>query len=201
MPGRQVTTYNKTREIAAKGKPEWFNIWNAHIQARDDDAAKFLDFSSQVWRVEIRAGKKRLKDHWKIRTFVQFFEKYGDVVLSALDATRYAIPNPNDPNRARWPNHPMWELAIDACRSDLAEMTTFVPPDKIKEVIGAEQRQIILAQLSGLSLHMAALDGISTSEVADYSETLACELEQRFDEDPDDTKARPGRIHGRYPFL
>lgn len=200
MPGRQVTAYNKTKEVAAKFKPEWYNIWNAHIRARYGTAAQYLDLSSQVWRIEIRAGKKHLKDSWNMRTFPQFYKSYGDVVRSALEAVRYTIPNPEDPNRARWPNAPIWELAIDACRSDLVEMTTFVPPDLIKEVLRAEQRRMILAQLSGLSVNMAALDGIYPSEVASYCSTLASELEQNFRNDPEGIQEKLNRVHSRYRF-
>ena len=57
MPGRQIIVYDKRREAIAKRKLFWFKVWNIE---RDDPAQK-------VARIEVRAGKKELKDRWHLR--------------------------------------------------------------------------------------------------------------------------------------
>ena len=69
MPGREVTVYDKRADLIAKGKPEWWTIYN---DLRKADGKPVLDptdrASSQIWRVEVRAGKDHLKDRWGITT-------------------------------------------------------------------------------------------------------------------------------------
>jgi hypothetical protein len=70
MPGRQVCVYDKRREAVEQGKPLWFRLWGI------DPAA-----AANVWRVELRAGKKELR-RWPIRTLSEVEASIADVLLS-----------------------------------------------------------------------------------------------------------------------
>ena len=45
-----------------------------------------------------------------------------------------AEPDGGDPNRARRPNHPLWEIACAEMNCDLTEMQSGVDPNPMKEV-------------------------------------------------------------------
>src|SRR4029077_1301274 len=79
MPGRQIIVYDKRREVVEKRKLLWFRVWGIDPH----------DTSVQVWRVEMRAGKKELKGRWQIRTFDDVDRAIGDVFLQALVDVRY----------------------------------------------------------------------------------------------------------------
>lgn len=57
MPGRQLIVYDKRREAIERRKRFWFERWGLDPTDRDVD----------VWRVEVRLGKKHLKGRWNIR--------------------------------------------------------------------------------------------------------------------------------------
>ena len=57
MPGRQIIVYDKRAEAVAHRKLFWFKAWKI-------DPA---DATAEITRVEVRAGKKELKDHWHLR--------------------------------------------------------------------------------------------------------------------------------------
>ncbi len=69
MPGRQVTIYDKRLEVTDKRKPIWWELWNANLNSEGLPPLDPKDRSeSQIWRVEVRAGKRIMKDRWGITT-------------------------------------------------------------------------------------------------------------------------------------
>lgn len=105
IPNRQLTIYNKRREIAVNKKIYWWDIWGINPQ----------EIKSDIWRVEARAGKKEL-NKWNLRRFSDFEEKAGDVIIQILTDYRYIIPNENDSNRARWHYAEFWKIAINVAK-------------------------------------------------------------------------------------
>ncbi|WP_417278794.1 hypothetical protein [Celeribacter sp.] len=124
MPGRQVTIYDKRLEVTDKRKPIWWDLWNANHNSEGLPPLDPKDRSeSQIWRVEVRAGKRIMKDRWGITTWEDFDAKFGDVIAEAFEKIRYCEP---DTNRARWPNHEIWGLAKVDAETDLTELRSHV---------------------------------------------------------------------------
>ena len=160
-PGRQVIIYDKREEVMSKGKVEWKEIWNAN-RARNGLPALDLTqaAASRVWRVELRAYKRHLKDLWHITTWADLDAKLGDVLAKMIKDIRYAEPT-GDTNRARWPDSQLWQAVRLELDDDLFEMRSFVDPDRVKEVIKEQQRLILERQILGLNVSLAAFDGIA----------------------------------------
>ena len=96
MPNRQIIVYDKSKAVIEQRKKFWFEIW----QLTPNDPAH------QVWRVEVRAGKKELKDTWNIRTFHDLEAMIGDVFLHATKKIKYLADDENDSNVSRRKLHP-----------------------------------------------------------------------------------------------
>jgi hypothetical protein len=121
MPGKQVAIYDKRRDVIAKHKREWWEIWNANLKAAGLPPITQDGTKGAIWRFEVRAGKKCLKGAGA-RTLAELRDK-GLSVLSEVAATiRYAEPT-TDQNRARWPDAPIWQ----AVRTNLKSATLFGP--------------------------------------------------------------------------
>lgn len=202
MPGRQATIYDKRRQVIETKKPIWWEIWNANLRAK---GLPVLDSSdkenSRVWRVEMRAGKRLLKDRWNIRTWEQFDALFGDVIAEAFEKIRYCLPVANDTNRARWPNQEIWELALSEVSGDLIEMRSYVEPSKIKYVHKQEHIRIIMALLTGNAITLAALEGIESEDLQNHADKLADRLRHSFQADPERAANKLGEAKGRYRFV
>ncbi|MBW0159708.1 hypothetical protein [Sedimentimonas flavescens] len=201
-PGRQVIIYDKRREVIDKRKLIWWDIWNANLE---HDGLPPLDPedrpASQVWRIEIRAGKDLLKDRWKIRQWAEFDALFGDVVAEAVQKIRYCEPDPTDSNRARWPNHPIWELVSDASQGDLNEMRSFVDPQKVKHVHREDHIRLIMALLSGNATTLAALEGVPEARLADHMAGLGLRLKEAVRADSERSANKLEEAKGRYRFV
>lgn len=168
MPGRQIIVYDKHAEITAARKLWWQTIWDA---ARKRKGMPPLDHSdptkSRVWRVEVRAGKKHLKDTWAIRTWENLDARIGDVFARSLDVVRYTEPT-NDTNRSRWPNHPLWGRAQKTIADDLFEMRNFAEPSTVKRVKFEAYDQMLVSQIVGLNIARAGLHRIQHQKLTDF---------------------------------
>ena len=138
MPGRQIIVYDKRRAAIAQRKPFWFKIWNV-------DRA---DTSASVWRVEVRAGKKELKDRWSIRTFGDVDTAIGDVIRHALDEVRYLAERQGDSNVTRQHLDPLWVAMTEQVEHGLYECRAGLLPSQIKEV----ERQLAIETYTALAL-------------------------------------------------
>ena len=167
---RQVIIYDKRAEVIAHKKSHWWDIWNhtlrtsnaaqrapAHVRTWPLTPDPEFAAENRVWRVEFRAGKDLLKDRWGIRTWQQFFDRFGDLCREAGEVVRYTDPVPSDPNRARWPNHPLWEIVCAEMNDDLLEMRSGADPNPMKEVHREEHISTIFRNLLGSSITLAAL--------------------------------------------
>lgn len=225
IKGRQAIIYDKRAEIVAKDKHYWWDIWSTYVyretgqevtpiyrlyrdacsneaptytlqqtEARTDPA------QSRIWRVEMRAGKDLLKDRWDIRTWADLFARYGDLIREACEVIRYTEPS-SDPNRARWPNHPLWDLAADAMREDLFEMVSGVDPNAIKEVVREEKRAQLVSQFVGLGISIAALDGVTPEHLPDQWKPLGKLIQDTMERAPERYAKQLHEASERYIFI
>ena len=169
MPGRQVIVYDKRLEATQKpGKAIWFEIWRGAMEQCGLHAPDFRDpFDGAVWRVEIRAGKKCLKDRHKITTWNDLRQKLHAVLHDTMNQIRYAMPC-GDSNRSRWANHRLWTLAREAAANADIESVGTLDPETALEITRQGQLQIIDQQLVGLAATRVALATKSTSSVDPY---------------------------------
>lgn len=164
LPNRQVIIYDKIREIKSKPaeKAYWWEIWNIVPDT----------FTGQIWRVEARAGKKEVKDYWNIRSFEDLEAKSGDVIAYILDKYRYAIPNPEDRNKARWKNAPFWDAAIDATKETLAAYSSNAARGKILRGTWEEKRNSYINNITGNAVGLAALAGVEMTSLPDIFDQM-----------------------------
>lgn len=201
MPGRQIILYDKRREVIDRRKTIWWDIWNANL-ARDGlpplnprTARKARSGGSRC-----AAGKDHLKDRWQIRQWAEFDALFGDVVARTLAQVRYSQPDPTDSNRARWPNHPIWDMAAAECEGDLTEMRSHVDPDSVRYVHRAEHIRLIMAQLTGNATTLAALEGVPEPELSDHMERLGARLADAIRADPERAANKLTEAKARYRF-
>lgn len=199
---RQVIVYDKRAEIIHSGKAHWWEIWNMELRRNglSEVDPKCAD-SSRVWRVEFRAGKDLLKDRWNIRTWAQFFDRFGDLCRETGEVVRYTEPNPTDCNRARWPNHLIWELACSEMNGDLMEMRSGCDPNPLKEVHKEQQISMILRNVLGCTVTLAALRGVQYSELPGFFQTTADELTHKSRLHPEKVAKQLEDARNRYVFL
>lgn len=202
MPESQVIIYNKRREVIDKQKPIWWDIWNANL-ARD--GLRTLDpqdtKQSQVWRVEIRAGKDLLKDRWQVTTWAELDALFGDIVAEAFAKVRYCTPHPTDTNRARWPNAPIWDLAQAETQGDLNELRSHVDPEKVRYVHRQEHIRLMMAQVIGNATTLGALEGVQDAELPDYVTGLADRMAMALEDDPERAGMKLEAARARYQFI
>lgn len=143
MPGRQVIVYDKRRAAIEQRKLFWFEVWGLDREDRSGD----------VWRVELRAGKKELKDKWGLRSFEDIDSHIGDVLRHALDEVRCVLPSPTDSNISRAELDPLWQATIDHVEGPLGHLRNGLLPGSILEVerehMKATYQALILGNLAG----------------------------------------------------
>jgi len=155
---------------------------------------------SRIWRVEFRAGKDCLKDTWGIRTWAQLFDKFGDLVRHTGEVVRYTAPN-DDPNRSRWPNHLLWEIACAEMNADLTEMRSGADPNPMKEVHKATHISLIMGQAFGLSVTLGGLHGATYKELPNIIDELAEAFKETVRQEPEHTAKKLQSAKDRYVFL
>lgn len=121
-PGRQVTIYDKRREAIKKHKPHWFKVWGIDPKDR----------SADIYRVEIRAGKKHLKDQWQLSTFLDIENAIGDVIQMAAEKVRYLDVEQEDSNISRQALHPLWIKVQESVHLALEDHKSGLTPGQLK---------------------------------------------------------------------
>lgn len=154
MPNRQTTIYNKIKEIKATSKTYWLKIWELNEN----------EIEGNIWRVEIRAGKKEL-NKWNLRNFDDFEKIIGNLFLDILNNYKYTTPNKNDLNQSRWPMNKLWELCIISINADLF---SYMETNKGAELL-KDMRETIIKRyeklISSLCVGLTAATGKDVSEI------------------------------------
>lgn len=155
QPGRQIILYDKRREAIEKQKPFWFKTWGVD---RDDPTL-------EVWRIEVRAGKKELKDKYQIRSLDDFEASIGDVIVNALQEVRYLAHHQTDGNVTRQELHPIWAKAQEVAAGNLLALRSGLTPDQVKEIERGQAvetyRKLALSNAIGLAVAL----GLSDAEI------------------------------------
>src|SRR5690606_16481455 len=140
MPGRQIIVYDKRKAAINLGKLFWFSVWD--VDRRDR--------TKNIWRVELRAGKKELKDRWNVRTFVDLENSIGDVFIEMASRIRYHDEFQTDANVTRQRQHPLWDAVHEVLGRNLTDYRSGLLPNQVKMVVAEEQREIYITQIMGL---------------------------------------------------
>jgi hypothetical protein len=199
---RQVIVYNKRAEVIKHGKTYWWGIWNQNLRDFGLPELNPKDANaSQVWRVEFRAGKDLLKDRWGIRTWAQLYEKFGDLCRETGEVIRYTEPPNTDPNRARWPNHLLWELACAEINTDMMDMRSGCDPNPLKEVHKEQHIALITRNISGCCLTVAALKGVPFSDLKQFFSEMVDDLSTAVKSNPERAQKQLNDAKERYVFV
>lgn len=149
MPNRQVTIYDKTADIKAKGKDYWWQVWGLDPEC-----------GQRVWRVELRAAKKFLRDTWKVRTFEDLQAAVADMMADTLDKVRLVVPD--DSNITRCSDAPLWRRVREAIASGFKGLFNGLCPGVVKEAVLGRLDARLRGMLRGCFLTHAA---VSTSDM------------------------------------
>jgi len=197
-PNRQVVVYDKRAEVIATGKSYWWPIWNDVMSAQGLPLLGPKDrAASSVWRLEIRAYKRHLKDKWDVTTWGHLREKLPAILHHALCDVRLTVPTA-DTNRARWPDHPLWTLAHNAFAQDMDDLHSMVDPAVIEALILEERNTMLKKQIAGCLLSSAALNGIAESDLGAYVVSSAHKIAEDWAVSPGRTQQRLAQAVAKY---
>lgn len=174
QPGRQICVYDKRKEVVYGRKAHWLELWG------------FDDFKAlpEIWRVEIRAGKKHLSD-WNIATFDDVRGRVADLLALAMQRVRFAVPG-GDRTVTRWRDADIW-LAARSAFADLDFDLSGAEPGRVVAAVRSEYADTMRKQVVGVLGSFAYAAGEDLKKLA---ETVARAL---FPDDPDG----PRLVHGR----
>ncbi|MBZ8117763.1 hypothetical protein KUD11_03775 [Roseovarius sp. LXJ103] len=198
---RQVIVYDKRAEVIQTHKPHWWFIWNQTRKAQGQPLIGPETPDLRIWRVELRAGKDLLKDRWDIRTWEDLFTRFGDMSFETGKVVRYTDPAPSDSNRARWPNHLIWETAMGEINTDLIEMFEGSDPNPLKEVQRAHHISTLLKNIKGSTITLAALEGVEIDDLPRFFGDTASALQSEVQANPEHTAKQLRAARDRYVFI
>ena len=156
-PGLQVTIYDKRREVIAKKKPYWFEIWKIDP----------TDITLTVHRVEIRAGKNELKKYG-LTTWDDFERIIGDIINAAIKRIRYIEAREDNSNISRQPLHPTWLHVKHHVEGDLLDHVSNTEPARVLHVLRKQKSQEYLSQIIGLMAGLAVCENIDLEHVGNH---------------------------------
>lgn len=190
MPNRQIVIYNKTREIQSTRKSYWWQLWGLNKS----------EFIGEIWRVEIRAGKKEL-NKWNLRTFSDFEEVVGNVISTTLNEFKYTEPNPNDKNMTRWPMAEIWIKAIKATEKDLID---YISNAERNSVLKELRDNLILNYkklISGIFVGLTAATGKDLAQIPEVLDLVCDELFREMSENPRKFIQKYNKKSDQFSFL
>ena len=156
---------------------------------------------SRILRVELRAGKRLLKDRWGIRTWADLFDQFGDACRETGETYRYCDPIPGDTNRARWPNHPLWEIACAEINTDLTDMRSGVDPCALKEVHRETHIGVLARNCFGNAVSHAALHNAKFRDLQGHFVHLREEMVRMVDANPQHYRKLLRQAKDRYVYI
>lgn len=191
MPGAQLIIYDKSREVIKKQKDEWWQIWGIEKQG----------FTGKVWRKELRAGKKYLKEVWNISSWQSLEDAIGDLYMHMMKRTRMAIRNPQDSNVTRWETHPMWLKAQEIVKDVFAQNINGNVPGRI--IVARRERVMDTYRdmICGLAASYACVSGLSAASVERVVERIRADLIAFMKGNRDKVDRNFVRAMDRYVFI
>ena len=201
MPGRQAIIYDKRAEVMKRCKAEWPLVWARALHGPDAPPLDLTERgSSQIWRIEIRAGKKCLKDQWFIEGWSSLYDQLPKLFSTLLKDIRYCLPN-DDKNRGRWPIHPKWSKVQEIVDQELFEFVPRLAPEEYREVKASQKCDELLTQAFGLIVSAGAIDGINESKLPDFAKTAVKRFVVEANESQRPTSTRLAEASARYSHL
>lgn len=113
---------------------------------------------------------------------------------------RYTAPT-SDINRARWPNHLIWEIALGEINTDLIEMYEGSDPNPVKEIQRSHHISVLLKNIKGSTITLAALEGVEEPDLERFFKDIAAELVDQAKADPEHTAKQLQDARDRYTFI
>jgi hypothetical protein len=142
-----------------------------------------------------------MKERWGISQWEHFDAKFGDVIVEGFEKIRYCEPDPTDTNRARWPNHALWDLAKVDTDADLSEMRSHLEVDKVKAVNKANHIKLMMTLAVGNCTTLAALEGVESDDLQDYMVRMGQKLRMEIQAAPERAANKLSKAKERYRFV
>lgn len=192
MPGRQIIVYDKRAAAIEKNNFFWFKVWGID---RDDK-------SKAVWRVELRAGKKHLKEQWRVATFKEFEATIGDIYCDAAKKVRYVDDFQSDSNITRQQPHPLWEAMQETLQQSLLDFRSGLLPDQLRQIEREQARETYKRLIIGNCAGLGATYEMSDAEVqADLADDVRDLLANTITNPNEQFDKRLGRARHRLHFV
>ena len=181
MPNRQVCFYNKGKEINVSQKEYYFDIWEIDKNILLDDINK-----KEIWRLEIRAGKKELNKR-NIKRFSEFHDKIKYVFINTLKEYQFVnVENKNELN-------PIWVNAIKTLKNISFSYSSNADKEKILEDLKNQKIKHYTNSLQGHFIGYAALKDMDISEIPAVLEDFGKEFIEDVSKDPEKYKQKHNR--------
>ncbi|MEN8949923.1 hypothetical protein [Planktotalea arctica] len=190
QPGRQVIVYDKREEVLSKRKVEWPMIWNRNLKNMGlPELDPFDKEKSQVWRVELRMGKKALRERGNIRGFGSLYERLQAEMNQLVQDVTLHVPS-GDTNRSRWPLHPLWKVAAEAVATRLFNHIADVPPEVVRDMNLLDKQYEFERSIASFAVTLAVLESYDVETFPFFLERLPMRIVDFLDHHPRDTKQR-----------
>ena len=198
QPGRQVIVYDKREEVLSRGKVEWPMIWNRNLEKMGLPKLDPFDRAkSQVWRVELRMGKKALRERGNIRGFGSLYERLQAEMERLVQDVSLHTPC-GDTNRSRWPLHPLWKVVSESVATRLFDHTADVQPEVVRDMNLLDKRYEFERSIASFAVTLAVLEGYQMEEFPCFLETLPERVIEFLLGHPRDTEQRFAAAREKY---
>ena len=192
QPGRQIIIYDKRREAIERQKLFWFETWGKNRHDKD----------LEVFRVEVRAGKRELNDKYQLSTVEDFEASIGDVIMNALTNIRYLADHQGDSNVSRQTLSPLWQAAQETAALNLKELRAGLTPGQVKEIERSVAKDTYLSLCTGNAVGLGVSKGLSDEEIESLlPELVAQEITARIRANRDGLHRAIKRTRDRLIFL
>lgn len=171
VANRQLVIYDKRAEVIKTNKMGWLTIWNASLAEKGKPPLELSDRNrSQVWRFELRLGKKQLRNKFELRCWHDLENSIGDAFADALSRLHFCEPT-SDTNRARWPRHTLWSSFENVVGNDLNAYCSGVLPSEVIFANRAAKMRELDTQITGLLITRAAISDVKADCFEDFVES------------------------------
>jgi hypothetical protein len=189
MPQKQVIVYDKRKEVIAKKKHFWWDFWGLDKDNKEN----------RVWRVELRAGKRYLKETWDISTWQDLEDKIGDMYLHTLKQIRMVLPETNS-NTTRMKNHPFWDSVKKVVNKVFEHNINGCLPGRVVQVARENLKDTFRQQIAGLAVGYSYLNNIPIKNIDLVINRIRNDLEQFLRTGKEKIAEKYDRALNRYYF-
>ncbi len=169
MPNRQVIVYDKLKAAKDLRTLYWFDVWGVDPN----------DAGTQVWRVEIRGGKKalvKITPKGQSRSYQTIEAALPKFLSDTLKNIRYVTNKDAVSNISRSTVHPLWLVAQDAVKTLPKPSEPALPQAYVLEQMRKERVAMAIAQGFGNLNNLFVLEGHEPDKIVKhYPEMLAKE--------------------------